>query len=287
MNTLYKRRFKLTVQVGTGTALTWSSDDRGGTALKVDFSVRKTMGGIGEQADVAITGLSLKTIQYLCTVMRPPKDKPLPRNYVQLEAGYGDDYGVIFEGGIFRAAPSVDTPDMSVKLQCTAGFQNDNSGPFQYAGKDVLFADVASALAANLKVPLKMKSEAAQTNRVASVSLDCTGLQAMRALREYFPGVINVYMSGGALYVTDGRVAEAGSIIKLSGESGLIGTPEPTIPGMNCKSLLRPSLEAGGFVMVESVKLPDITGVYRIVNLTHSGSNRGDEFYSNIEGVRF
>lgn len=284
---LYNRRFKLTVQVGTGTALTWSSDDRGGTGLKVDFSVRKTMGGIGEQADITITGLPLETIQYLCTVMRPPKDRPLPRNYVQLEAGCGDDYGVIFEGGIFRAAPSVDSPDMSVKLQCTAGFQDDSTGPFQYAGKDVPFADVAKALAANLKVPLKMASKAAAAERIKSVTLDCTGLQAMRALREYFPGVINIFMTGGVLHVTDGSAASSGSVIKLSGESGLIGTPEPTIPGMNCRSLLRPSLEAGGFVMVESVKLPDVSGVYRIVNLTHSGSNRGDEFYSNIQGVRF
>lgn len=283
---LFRRRFKLTIQVAENKLLSWSSDDMGNTGLKVDFSVQKTVGGIGEQADITVTGLSLEHIGYLCTVMQP-RDKDIPKNFVQLEAGYGDDYGVIFQGGIFELVPNVDVPDMAVKLTCTAGFQEDKSQKFQFNGANIPYIDIVTALAANLGVPLKMQSKAAEATVFKSVSIDCTGLQAIMTMREMRKGVIDIYLSGGVLYVTDTALSATGNIVKLTGESGLIGTPQPTLSGINCKSLLRPSLQAGHFFYVESKKLPIVNGEYRIINLTHSGSSRGDEFYTSIEAVRF
>lgn len=283
---LFRRRFKLTVQVAENKALSWSSDDMGNTGLKVDFSVQKTVGGIGEQADITVTGLSLEHIGYLCTVMRP-RDNDIPKNFVQLEAGYGDDYGVIFQGGIFEIVPNVDVPDMAVKLTCTAGFQDNKNSIFQFNGANVPYLDIVKALAEHLKMPLKVNSTEATTITVKSVSIDCSGLQAISAIRELRKGLIDIYLSGGVLYVDDTKAGATGNIIKLTGESGLIGTPQPTVAGVNCKSLLRPSLQAGNFFYVESKKLPIVNGTYRIMNVTHTGSTRGNEFYSVIEANRF
>lgn len=283
---LYKRRFAIELQIAEKKIKRWESDNIS-TGLKVDFSISKTIGGIGEQASITIYGLSLQDIQYIASALRPPTDKELPRNYIRLEAGLGSDYGVIFEGGIFEVVPSLDSPDLSVQLNCTAAFKTSNYDNFVYVDKQKPFIDVCKKLAEFMGVPIKASSTQATTNIIDSISINDQPLQVITKLNQYYPQVINVYLCGGVLYVEDGSIGRGGKIIKLTGESGLIGTPQPTIAGLNCKSLLRPSLQAGTFISVESVKLPMLNGTYRIVNLTHTGSSRGDDWYSNIEATRF
>lgn len=284
---LYKRRFAIELQIAESKVKRYESSETS-TGLKVDFNISKTIGGIGEQASITIYGLPLQDIQYISSALRPPTDKELPRNYIRLEAGLGADYGVIFEGGIFEVIPSLDTPDMSVQLTCTAAFKKSNYTNFVYVDKQQPFINICKKLADFMGVPIKATSIKATSNIINSISINEQPLQAIIKLNQYYPQEINVYLCGGVLYVEDGEIGRSTEkIIKLDGKSGLIGTPQPTIAGLNCKSLLRPSLQAGSFINVESVKLPMLNGTYRIVNLTHSGSSRGDEWYSNIEATRF
>lgn len=63
----------------------------------------------------------------------------------------------------------------------------------------------------------------------------------------------------------------------------MIGTPEPTYLGCNVKMLLNPLAEPGALVNVVSQRLPTLTGIYRAMNVRHTGSTRDSYFYTEIE----
>lgn len=288
---LFNRFFELNIQVGDHAEKKYSGTDN---MLQFDFQVTKTIGGIGEQANITLYGLPLKDIQYLCTSIRARSEgTPLKVNTIQLTAGYVDEYGVIFNGGIFDVQPSLDSSDLSVKLTCTAGLQkrSENSSEsantlFEISEKNYSFLDICRKLAEKMNVPIEIRDET-EDSILDSVSISRTCLQTIEELRAYKKMKYNIYFTGGKLIVEDRHKGQGNKIIKLSNMSGLIGTPQPTIAGCNVKSLLRPSLEAGGHIEVESTKLPMVNGVYRISNLTHNGSSRGSQFYSNMQCTRW
>lgn len=287
---LFNRYFDLKIQIGEQKERIYKGIDR---MLQFDFQVTKTIGGIGEQANITLHGLPLEDIQYLCTAIRARSEgTPLKVNTIQLTAGYLDESGIIFNGGIFDVLPSLDSSDLSVRLTCTAGLQKRSETSsesantlFEISEKNYSFLEICKKLAEKMNVPIEIRN--AEDTILDSVSISKTCLQTIEELRNFKRMKYNVYFTGGKLIVEDRHKGKGNKIIKLSALSGLIGSPQPTIAGCNLKCLLRPTLEAGGHVEVESAKLPMVNGVYRIINLTHTGSSRGNQYYSNMQCTRW
>lgn len=88
--------------------------------------------------------------------------------------------------------------------------------------------------------------------------------------------------------ITDGRInvypeaqGLSTKVILLTPGSGLIGKPEPTENGFLFRSLLRPDINPGQLVKVQSA---DVTGVFEVITLKHSGNTKGPEWYTSFEG---
>lgn len=112
--------------------------------LRVAFNVNKSLGGSPNKIDVAIWGLSQKTIQSI----RGNLSK------IQIVAGYsssGDSAGLVASGGILAAIPERQGPDIVLKLIALDGYGGMVRGVYSRAfdGRtpiSVVVSDIASNL---------------------------------------------------------------------------------------------------------------------------------------------
>lgn len=112
--------------------------------LRVAFNVQKSLGGSPNKIDIAIWGLSQKTIQSI----RGNLSK------VQILAGYSssaDSVGLVAAGGILAAIPERQGPDVVLKLIALDGYGGMVRGVYSRAfdGRtpiSVVVADIASNL---------------------------------------------------------------------------------------------------------------------------------------------
>lgn len=283
---LFNRQFELDIQVGEGKAKQYKSSDKEGFGLKCNFDIQKTVAGICETGTVTIYNLPLQDIQDISTRLVTKQGQTPPKNYIQISAGYGDDYGIIYKGGMFGATTSLASPDISIKIDMKGNFYENAVKQFNYSGEMITYLEVAQNIAETLGIPIKATSAEASARIIKSFTFTGSCFTAIDILRTYAPKHINLFISGGTMYVLDIGLGATMSIVKLDEKSGLIGTPEPTMYGAKFTTLLRPSLEAGGAVMVTSIKQPQASGTYRIMKMRHYGGTREPAFFTEIEGQR-
>ncbi|MDR0489701.1 MAG: hypothetical protein LBH28_00445 [Oscillospiraceae bacterium] len=108
-------------------------------------------------------------------------------------------------------------------------------------------------------------------------------------------------------FIDDGKInlikaadPPRGEVVSLSPESGLIGTPEMSEDGIKGKCLLNPMLKLNGLVHIDNsnVELTTgfslaanvsggglSTGIYKIIQFTHTGDTRGNDWYTDFVGI--
>jgi hypothetical protein len=108
-------------------------------------------------------------------------------------------------------------------------------------------------------------------------------------------------------FIDDGKVnlikaadPPRGQVVSLSPNSGLIGTPEMTEDGIKAKCLLNPMLKLNGLVHIDNSHVEmsaDLalaasvsggglsTGIYKIIQFTHTGDTRGNDWYTDFVGI--
>jgi hypothetical protein len=234
---------------------------------------------------------------------------------VVLQAGYADNFGVIFDGDIkqYRIGRENGT---DTYLDILAG-----DGDFGYAystintslaagarGKDVLAAAVGAMAPFGITMGKNgLPEEFGGTfprgkvmygmNR-AVIRLMTKGQDARWSIQN---GQINITPLDGYL---------PGQIVDLNGQTGLIGRPEQTIDGVMAKCLINPKIQIGGLVRIdnkavnqtvnpnrgEKFILPhdqwasagllyaNVTadGLYRVYVIEYEGDTRGQPWYSNL-----
>lgn len=273
---LYKRKVSLSVQIGN--IVKTYSDDLSDNNLAIDFNVTKSMGNYGDKANITVTGLPLEDIASLTSVLTSIGKTPPPRNFISLSAGYPDNINTIYQGGLFSVSSNIDKPDMSITLDCLGGFDASRTIEIEINMKPASLSKIASQLASKLNMPLSFLVE---DKTYKSFSFKGSCYQLINELKVKTKGTIAIYMTDGKIIVDDINIAGS-NIVYISGNSGLIGTPQASIQGVNFKTLLNPNLSVGTCVELTSNKLPLISGLYKIITLSHQGSTRGNNFFSNI-----
>lgn len=273
---LYKRKVSLSIQIGN--IVKTYSDNLSDNNLSIDFNVAKSMGNYGDKASVTVTGLPLEDIVSLTSVLTSIGKTPPPRNFISLSAGYPDNINTIYQGGLFSVSSNVDKPDMSITLDCLGGFGASRTIEIEINMKPASLSKIASQLASKLNMPLSFLA-ADKNYKSFSYKGSCYGL--INELKMKAEGTVAIYMTDGKIIVEN--INQAGSnIILVSSESGLVGSPQATIQGVNFKTLLNPNYTVGACVELISNKLPLLSGLYKIITLSHQGSTRGNNFFSNI-----
>lgn len=277
---LFKRIVKLTIEInGTQKVYEHRAEDAN---LKIEFQITKSLDK-EEVGQFSITGLPLNDIQNLSTQFDYDKDgnATAKKNLLVLEAGYEDDFGMIFCGAVMEAKPNISSADFGVDLKAQGGYYAiTQREPISL--KECKLSDIAKTIADAFGTSLNFTAE---DKDVGDYSWSgSTQAQFKQFVKNYG---VKAWIDNNVLCVADKNKANTKTqAIKIDCESGLIGQPEPTGKGLNFTTLLRPSLKINSQILMEFTKYPMLNGQYNIMSIQHKGSNYGDEFFSVCQGLK-
>ena len=283
----YLRKCSLIVANQSGSGLDLSN-------LRITFSVKKSDAQTPNAATIRVYNLAKETAYQI------------QKEFIQvvLQAGYQENYGVIFTGDIKQVRTGVEN-GVDFYLDIFAG---DGDAAYN-------FSVVNKTLSAG----------ASQNDQVNALS---QALNTFGISQGYIPGLRgNPLPRGKVLYgmtrdylrsvasstltswsMQDGNLQMVpltgllpNTVVLLNSKSGMVGTPEQTNEGIAIKCLLNPILKIGGRVKIDQQDIQraviDQTdkkdnvnkpvaisedGIYRLLVVEHVGDTRGNDWYSNL-----
>ena len=272
---LFKRCWRLNIQIDNviKTYQELLNDD---ISLKIDFNVDVSLNGNFSNGEIAISGLTQRDIAFLSTNYEMGSAK-LKDSFLSLEVGYSDNLALILNGNIYEAIPDFTASDNTIRLKVMSGIQNNiNLANSTLSIEKATFKDLCEAVAKNNNLSLEYDNNI--PNKVIG---DYTfqgspfqQIQELRALNEVY-----ITISNDILKVS-GLNPNQSVKIKIDNKSGLIGSPIPSVMGCEITTLLNSGISVNDFIELESLKIPQLNSIYRIIALKHLGSNRSDNWIS-------
>lgn len=257
-------------------------DSNNKSNIKCDFSITKSFTSTSGQANVSLWGLIPDDIAFLSTnyikgggVLNP--------SFISISAGFKDNKSVIFNGNIVNVKPNLNTSDYNVELQCINAIA-PNSQENSKSIKNATLRAVCQNLANTLKLILKYDNTI--NKNLGDYSYIGNPLTELISLRNYFPDEVDIFISDNFLMVQKKEVLNKGLGRLINSKTGLLGSPVPTATGCKFNTILNPAYKCGDVVRLESKKIPQLNAFYRIIELKHSGSNRSDQWQSEILGQK-
>ena len=246
------------------------------SGLRIRFSVKRSDAQTPNAAEIRVYNLAPNTAQQI-------RDE---FTRVILQAGYEENFGVIFDGDIkqvkFGREGGTDT-----YVDIAAG---DGDAAYN-------FAVVNTTLAAGARQSDQIRAALAPMAErgVTAGYIDTSDDRALPRGKAMF-GMSRDYLRRSAdttattWSIQDRKVQFVkrtgllpGQAVALSSATGLVGVPEVTNDGVYIRSLLNPLLVIGGQVQVSGST--DADGIYRILVVEHTGDTHGNEWYSTITGL--
>lgn len=252
--------------------------------IRVSFNVTRSLKQEANKASLSVWNLTEDHRQQLANTDKIP---------VSISAGYINRFSRIFLGTLRSARSRLDgAADIVTTIESGDGEENLKSKNISksYPPKTpvkLIISDIASALelsVGNLNEVVS-KARLATSDSVALSGVTVFG-NAARELRFWLDSIgVEWSVQDGTLQLLPKNEALAGEAIKLTPQTGLVGSPTVDNKGvMKATSLLIPDLEPGRTVVVES---RFVKGAYRIEQVTYSGDTWAGDWYANTEGKVF
>lgn len=272
---IFKRCLRFSLQV-EDLVKTYEENSINPLSLKVEFETEAGYNSISN-GNIILYGLNDKDAAFLSTNY---KNGAYINSLVTLEAGYNDIYSLILNGNIIETIPDFSNPDYSVKFKVISGVENNNVLKYTTTSikKNATLFDILKETANNNNLALDLDSTLKNKN-IGDYTFQGTPFYQIENLRNYFNKDVLIYVENKKLVIKN-EATKTQPILKLNNKSGLIGTPRPTNLGCEVITLLNANLRLNDFIELESLKIPQLNGTYRIMNIKHRGSNRGEAWNS-------
>lgn len=212
---------------------------------------------------------------------------------VVLEAGYEDNYSVIFSGDVTYAMSELDGPNWITHVECGDGdriFASARVGRSYKAGTQVRTIITDALASIGQAVPDNVKTDPAFSRIVPR------GYTAFGELKQFMTGVLKPL--GYSWSIQDNKIQILGpaqtsnQAYTLSSANGMIGSPEfgqpprttkkgkKKQPTVTVKSLLYPQLRPGAEVNLVS---RDLVGQFKLLSVKHVGDSWTGRWDTEIE----
>lgn len=239
-------------------------------------------------ARFSIDNLKQDTINYIATNTQLFEER---RRHIQFFCGYEDNVRKIFDGEISRAIPS-GQPDRTLSIEAwtstevmgtNVGIQAENISCIdliKQAANACGYSWEFSSAALNSPKLQRTLPEFSHTGSeydfLRRVISDITGFNVVK-------DQVLFCIDGKKMFIS--LADETNTLLpvrEISAGTGLIGIPEPSVAGVNLRLLLDVTLCAGQTIKLNSKVLPLYNGLYNIWAITHHGSLRGTDFYTDL-----
>lgn len=265
----FKRQLTLLIADDSGLALDLSG-------FHVIFEVAKTAAEKPNEAKIQIYNLASTTATLLT-------DKDMPR--IVLQAGYEDNYGVIFDGNIVKTELARNGADTILTI--TAG---DGDKAYSYAivnqslASGYTQADMVKNTVSTMQAKGVRDSDIKAINTTTKYPRGRTMFGSARQYSRQMAKANDCQWSvqdGKVVFCKTDKPAD-GTAFLLSSQSGLIGSPSKDKDGVTAKCCLNPQLKIYDPVQIQSFA---VNGVFKILTVKHSGDTHGNGWETEIKAV--
>lgn len=213
------------------------------------------------------------------------------KRHIEFWCGYEDNYQKIFDGEISSANPS-GQPDTSVNITAWASTYIMGTN-IKVAYPQISYLDLLRDAVAKcgflLNLPAFLRSSPQLQQTVENFSYTGSSYDYLRRIMSDITGFnlikqqILFFIQNGIVSVSRADVVNNGlPVIDINSNTGMIGIPQPHSVGIDIRTLLDVSLTAGQTINFTSDLLPIYNGLYNIFTVTHHGSIRGNDFYTDL-----
>lgn len=294
----------------TNTGLAQNSIDL--SNLRIKFSIKRTDSATPNSADIRVYNVSDTTALALLAALTPETDGILQNTIGQviLQAGYNNDFGVIFQGNIWQIILGRESAtDTFVDIIAGDGanaynFAIMNNTIDVSANQGTTQSDQVNAIASVTK-PLGV--DLGYVQNLAGSSLPRGKVMygnANKYLRAVSQNTNQTWsIQNGKINFIPVNSYLPGTVVTLTSKTGLIGTPQQTNVGLNIKCLINPFIQVGTLVNINEASVAQFKidpsakgtanlpaprtqdGIYYVMTIEHSGDTRGQEWYSSIVAI--
>lgn len=230
---------------------------------------------------------------------------------VQLKAGYPGNFGTIFQGNLMQTRVGKETPvDTHIDIFAADGDWSRNWGVVNRSlAAGWTPGDVSKVIADSFAtygttqgsgLPDSVNQTPAPRGKV------CFGMA-----RDYADNLarthgLDWFIQRQQLHWLDRATYMPGDVVELSPDTGLLGFPQQTEFGVTARCLLNPALGNGARVRISPALIQQqeftataaatpanllasvslgTSGIFKILQLIHTGDTRGEEWWSDISCV--
>lgn len=273
------------------------------SALRIDFTIKKTSVQTPNEAEIKVYNLSSETAAQI--------QREFSR--VILQAGYQDNFAVIFDGTTKQVKTGRDNgTDTYLHI-----FASDGDTSYNFAVVNTTLAAGSTPTDHINAAAAPMAEHGTTVGHIGEVG----GQKLARGKVMY--GNSKDYLRQSAQSsdadwsIQDGKLQVIPiqgllptQAVLLNSKSGLIGTPEQTNDGIKIRSLLNPMLKIGGRIIVNNKDVQAATisenkstksggkkqpadkpatiaddGAYKIIQIEYNGDTRGNDWYCDIIAI--
>lgn len=262
--------------------------------LHIKFIIKRSDTQTPNMAEITIFNLEEQTVNRI--------QKEFSK--VILQGGYESNFGVIFQGNIKQVIKGKENATDTF-ITIIAG-----DGDLSYN-----FAVVNTTIAAGSSQKEQIQAAASAmkaggTNLGFVDNLPKATLPRGKVMygmsRDYLKQAANTTKQ--AWSIQDGQIQFVpltsylpGEAVVLTSKTGLIGTPQQTNEGVNCKALMNPKIKVGGRVQLDNASIArmkinlatpnspanipapiNADGMYYVFVIEHQGDNRGNDWFTNL-----
>lgn len=240
--------------------------------LQIEFSVTKTLRKSSNKAEIRIYNLSDDSIGFL----------QQEGTVVDLLVGYENNYSLVFSGDVAKRGvyserqtsgdliTSISAGDGETALRASRSDFSLSPGSTSLDAIRSLASTMGVGLGNALVVPPKVYLTGYVHSGLARDALDDIADDL---------GVRWSIQNGALQFLgTDAALPEVA--VLLTNTTGLVGIPKRVKNGLEATSLLNNEIAPGKLVSVVS---GTINAFYKVDEVTHAGSTRGNEFYSQLK----
>lgn len=254
--------------------------------LQAEFNITKYRGGMIDKADINIYGLNANTRNNITSLAKDnyaygEKNPNRPRYAISIDAGYkGINVAQIYAGDIYQALQISTAPDIGMRVEGRTGFLTRTIWVKDFIVKGTDFKTLCMQAATALNLTLKYNSD--KNKVIDGFVFNGRSYDLVNKIQALDNKVI-IKCDSVFFNVMDNLPKGRENAILISQDTGMVGLPKPQQFGINVDTLLNPLLESGNWVEVESREIPQFNAFYNISILTHTGSLRGNDFYSKLQ----
>lgn len=287
----WKRKCTLIVTSSGGSGIDLSQ-------FKITFFIKKTDAQSPNEAEIKVYNLAQNTVNQI--------QKEFTR--VTLQAGYEENFAVIFDGNIKQVKFGRDNGTDSY-ITILAG-DGDSAYNFAVVNK-TLSAGSSQSDQANAAID-SMDGVSAGDVQIDGKAKLTRGKVMYGMARDYLRQTADTenaawsIQDGKAQIIPISRLA-SGTAVVLNSKTGLVGTPEQTNDGITVKALLNPQIKIGGALKIDEADIKTATiqtktstqkddkvntpatiahdGAYKVISVEYVGDNRGNDWYANIVAI--